>query len=137
VLPESSDVARYYSAADVFVCTSRIESFPRVTLEAMAAALPLITTPVFGIAEQLAHANHTLQYEPGDVSTLARQLEILASDPERRRVMAEESVALLDGLKNFDEMLQDYKTVFREAAESVPFHADRLVANVSASTRRT
>ena len=31
-----------------------------MTLEAMAAALPLITTPVFGIAEQLAHANHTL-----------------------------------------------------------------------------
>jgi GT2 family glycosyltransferase/glycosyltransferase involved in cell wall biosynthesis len=137
VVPETPDVARYYSAADVFVCTSRIESFPRVTLEAMAAARPLITTKVFGIAEQLAYARHTLEYEPGDVSTLARHLDLLASDPERRRVMAAESIAVLDGLKNFDEMLQDYETVFREAAESVIPHVDPLVANVSASTRRT
>src|SRR5262249_20667156 len=52
IIPETSDVALYYSAADVFVCSSRIESFPRVILEAMAACLPIVTTPVFGVREQ-------------------------------------------------------------------------------------
>lgn len=117
VLPETPDVARYYAAADAFVCTSRTESFPRVTLEAMAARLPLITTPVFGIREQLMHASSTLLYNPGDVATLATHLECLAIDSARRQVMAAESTQLLAGLKDFDEMLADFETAFREAAE--------------------
>src|SRR5262249_45939583 len=53
VLPEMADVGGYYAAADMFVCTSRIESYPRVILEAMAAGLPIVTTPVYGIGEQI------------------------------------------------------------------------------------
>ncbi|MBK7590760.1 MAG: glycosyltransferase family 4 protein [Betaproteobacteria bacterium] len=44
VIGETRDVARYYQAADLFVCTSRVESYPRVTL-AMACGLPIISTP--------------------------------------------------------------------------------------------
>lgn len=117
VLPETADVGRYYAAADAFVCTSRTESFPRVTLEAMAAGLPLVTTPVFGIREQLTHASHCLLYDPGDIATLAAHLEHVATEPERRQVMAAESRQLLAGLKDFDEMLGDFETTFREAAE--------------------
>ena len=53
ILPETAEPGRFYQAADVFVCTSRVESFPRVTLEAMAHGLPIVTTPVFGIREQV------------------------------------------------------------------------------------
>ncbi len=118
ILPETPDVARYYAAADVFVCTSRTESFPRVTLEAMAAGLPIITTPVFGIAEQFVHARNALFYNPGDVGSLARHLECLTLDAARRRTLATESRTVLEGLKSFEEMLADFETMFREAAES-------------------
>jgi glycosyltransferase involved in cell wall biosynthesis len=51
-VPETPDVVLYYRAADVFVCASRMECYPRVTQEAMALGLPMVTTPVFGIFER-------------------------------------------------------------------------------------
>jgi glycosyltransferase involved in cell wall biosynthesis len=58
----------------VFVCTSRIESFPRVVLEAMAYGLPVVSTRVFGIAEQVGENVNALLYDPGDASRLAAHL---------------------------------------------------------------
>ncbi|MEG4326155.1 glycosyltransferase, partial [Microcoleus sp. herbarium5] len=43
VVPETGETGKYYKAADIFVCTSRVESFPRVILEAMACDLPIVT----------------------------------------------------------------------------------------------
>src|SRR6266498_3897110 len=66
IVPETEDVARYLVAADVFACTSRVESYPRVILEAMAYGLPIVTTPVFGIREQVREGVNGVFYEPGD-----------------------------------------------------------------------
>ena len=65
VVPETSSVGIYYSAADIFVCSSRLESYPRVILEAMAAGLPIVTTPVFGITEQVKEGVNAFLYKPG------------------------------------------------------------------------
>ena len=72
-LPETGDVARYFVAADVFVCTSRVESYPRVILEAMAHGLPIVTTPVFGIREQVREDVNGVFYDPGDVAGAGRR----------------------------------------------------------------
>lgn len=53
VFPETQDTAPHYRAADAFVMCSRIESYPFVILEAMSQSLPIVTTPVYGIREQL------------------------------------------------------------------------------------
>jgi Glycosyl transferases group 1 len=53
IIDETGETAEYWLAADVFCCTSRIESYPRAIQEAMACNLPIITMPVFGIAEQI------------------------------------------------------------------------------------
>ncbi|HVX19867.1 MAG TPA: glycosyltransferase family 4 protein [Acidimicrobiales bacterium] len=47
-----SDVAPWYQAADIFLCTSTYESFSLALVEAAAAGLPLVTTHV-GVAAQL------------------------------------------------------------------------------------
>ncbi len=78
VVPETGETSAYWQAADVFCCTSRVESYPLVILEAMAAGLPIITTPVFGIAEQVRPRVNALIYQPGDIPGLARHLSLLA-----------------------------------------------------------
>jgi len=84
IVPETGDPYRYYHAADIAVCCSRIESYPRVILEAMAFGLPIITTPVFGIAEQVRDRVNGLFYKPGDALELADHLARLISDDTLR-----------------------------------------------------
>jgi glycosyltransferase involved in cell wall biosynthesis len=115
ILPETAEPARFYQAADVFVCTSRVESFPRVTLEAMAHGLPLVTTPVFGIREQVRPGVNALLYEPGDTRALLAALVRLVGDDAARSELAGQARAVLDCLDDFDTMVAAYGEIFREA----------------------
>ncbi len=115
IVAETSDPALYYAAADIFVCCSRMESFPRIILEAMAAGLPIITTPVFGIAEQVQENVSALFYEPGDAAALADAITRLMDDASLRQELAANTAAALDALIDFDSMVDRYAEVFREA----------------------
>jgi len=116
VVPETHEIVRYYQAADVFVCTSRVESFPRVILEAMAFGLPVVSTRVFGVVEQVREGVNAMLYEPGDVNTLASHLTQTIADDELRDRMSANSPHVLDTLNTFEEMAAAYGEIFREAA---------------------
>jgi glycosyltransferase involved in cell wall biosynthesis len=112
---ETPDVARYYKAADLFICTSRIECYPRVTQEAMAFGLPIITTPVFGLAEQVPDGTCGLVYSPTDVNGLAAAIIKLAGDDALRQRMAAIAPKMLESLGNFQWTADQFAQVFREA----------------------
>ena len=73
-IAETSDIFDFYRLANIFVCTSFEESFPRVLLESAAFHLPIVTTNVNGIPEMLApeEAWHT---PPGDRYRLAEAIK--------------------------------------------------------------
>jgi hypothetical protein len=75
---------------------------------------------VFGIAEQVRDSVNALVYQPGDVSSLARQLVRLAREPRTMAELAEASTWVLRGLPNFREMDTQYVRTFRAAVESSP-----------------
>jgi len=114
ILPISAEIFKYYKAADIFICSSRIESFPRIVLEAMAFNLPIITTPVFGIQEQVQEGVNAVFYNPGDYAALATALKRLIKDDGIRRRFSENAVFVLRQLENFDEMTESYATLFKE-----------------------
>src|SRR6185369_9352566 len=111
----TDEIFKYYKAADIFVCTSRIESFPRIILEAMAFDLPIITTPVFGIQEQVQEGVNALFYNPGEHKALAKALERLIEGGSMRRHFSKNAPFVLRQLGSFDEMTTAYATLFREA----------------------
>ena len=115
IVPETPDTAKYYQAADIFVCTSRIESYPRVILEAMAYNLPIVTTPVFGIVEQVKPGINGLFYTPNKPEELALQLMTLLEDEELRLRLADNSKYVLEALNTFEEMTAAYSQIFCEA----------------------
>lgn len=126
IVPETADIHRYYRAADVALCTSRIESFPRVILEAMAFGLPIISTQVFGIKEQIRHGVNALLYEPGDIPKLATHLATLIEDGQMRQQLAENAGPMLATLNSYDEMVEAYGMLFAEASMASPIACSEM-----------
>ncbi len=117
IVPETDDVALHYRAADVFVCSSRIESYPLTILEAMHMGLPVIATPVFGIPEQIRDGTNGLFYPPGQPAELARAMARLADDPAERARLAANSRPMLRRLTSYADMIRQHGDLIREAAQ--------------------
>jgi glycosyltransferase involved in cell wall biosynthesis len=118
ILGETSEARAYLVGADVAVCSSRNESYPRVTLEAMAAGLPLITTGVWGIREQVRPGYNALLYEPGDIDALAAHMAEMIGDEKMRGLIASRAVPVFESLPNFEFMRDSYATLIRQAVGS-------------------
>jgi glycosyltransferase involved in cell wall biosynthesis len=88
--PPTPDIGRFYAAADIYVCCSRSESYPRTILEALAFGLPIVTTLVGGIQEALGRTQ-AMSYAPGDATALREALLRLTATPALRSQMAASS----------------------------------------------
>lgn len=110
-------IGNYYFAADAFLLSSRVESYPRVILEALAFGLPIISTPVFGVAEQLPDAADAFFYAPGDVVQLSQRMLEVANDPMVRQRLSDRAKARFAEMPSFDQMLQAYESVLRDACK--------------------
>ncbi len=76
LVPETREVFDFFVAADLFVCTSYEESFPRVVMEAMAFRTPMVTTDVHGIAEMIGQRQQGYLVPPGDHVALSQMMWI-------------------------------------------------------------
>ena len=108
VLPVVPNVNSYYRASDVFVCTSYNESSPRVILIAMLFDLPIITTPVYGIKEQVIENENALFYSPGDINKLYESMKILFEDRKLLARFADSSKTVLDFSNSHQQMIDAY-----------------------------
>jgi len=86
VLPwiDSSERERLLAQSDVFVLPSYHEGVPMALLEAMAAGLPAIVTPVGGIPDVLRTGVEGLMVEPARVTELSAAMARLVSQEGER-----------------------------------------------------
>ena len=75
------DVPALLRAADIFVLSTGSEVFSVATLEAMAAALPVVVSDIPAFAEMFDGGREGLKVPPGDAASLAEALERLLDDP--------------------------------------------------------
>lgn len=86
-------------AAEVFALPSYDEGLPMALLEAMAAGLVSLTTPVGGIPEAVTDGVDGLLVPPGDVPALTGALTRLVEDPALRQRLSD---GALDRAADFD-----------------------------------
>jgi glycosyltransferase involved in cell wall biosynthesis len=79
----------YFKRADIFILPSYAEGLSLAVLEAMAAGLPIITTPVGGTPELIEDGVEGFLIQPGDCQALARRIALLLGDAELRRQLGE------------------------------------------------
>jgi glycosyltransferase involved in cell wall biosynthesis len=85
------DIRPYLWAADAFAFPSFYEAFPLVAIEAAAAGLPLIVTPISGVEEFLSDGKNGILVEqtPEAVADGLKRFLLLA--PEARRAMGRQA----------------------------------------------
>jgi glycosyltransferase involved in cell wall biosynthesis len=120
VIAETDQPYLYFLAADVAICTSIRESYPRVVLEAMAFGLPLVTTSVYGIAEQAAENMNALYFQHDDAKALSIALQTIVQDKALRSRFSDNSKVLFNGLMQYEDMLLRYTEIMQQAALSAP-----------------
>jgi glycosyltransferase involved in cell wall biosynthesis len=81
----------------------------------MYFGLPLITTPVFGISEQVRRDVNGLFYQPGDVAQLAAHLTRLVTDAELRARLGANGPRVLRSLPSFADTVSGFHRLFLEA----------------------
>jgi len=84
----STDTARLYRAADVFVQPSHFESFGISVIEAMASGVPVIASKVGGMRDFLADGENALLHEPRSAAAVAAALRRALDDAGLRSRLA-------------------------------------------------
>lgn len=109
---ERGIVSELYLSGDAFVLCSRLESYPRVILEALGFGLPIISTPCFGVREQLVDGISGLLYPEGKADVLATHITRLVEDVPFRNALAIAGEHRLTQLNSYSGMIGDYQRIY-------------------------
>ncbi len=101
-----------YGIADIFVLPSYNEGLPVSILEAMASGLPIVSTPVGGIAEAVINEKNGYLVQPGDVEALYKRLLDLCMNSELRETMGKESRCLVSSKFNLEDIVIQVTNVY-------------------------
>jgi glycosyltransferase involved in cell wall biosynthesis len=114
---------RRLAAADVFLLPSYGENMPNGILEAMAASLPIITSPVGAVPEMLEDGQGALFVACGDVEGLAAAVRRLAGDAKLRARMAARNRSDCEARFAFERIAEQFDRLYRRSGSDVPEHA--------------
>jgi glycosyltransferase involved in cell wall biosynthesis len=107
------EVIALYREADVFVLPTWREGFPNVVLEAMAAGLPVVATPVGAIPDAVRDGREGLLVPVRDAKALARALATLVGDPELRLAMGARARARAESVFSLPAIVAQLEDVYR------------------------
>lgn len=91
-----AEVAR----ADVFVLASFAEGLPVALMEAMALAVPCISTTIAAIPELIHNGENGLLVPPANPEALSAALRLLAKDAELRRLLGQKARSTVESSYN-------------------------------------
>ncbi len=94
---DRSDIATAFRTADLFVFPSLSEGSSLALLEAMAAGLPIVTTPVGAAPDLLAEGESVLFAPVADALALAAAVRRLLNDPTLRARLSHRARAIAEG----------------------------------------
>jgi glycosyltransferase involved in cell wall biosynthesis len=112
-----TDVAPWLQAMDVFALPSYAnEGVPQALMQAMAAGVPVISTPVGSIDELVRHEETGLMVPPRDAAALGAAIARLLDEPALGERLAQAAHAWVGSRYSRERMLDSMEAVFRSVA---------------------
>jgi glycosyltransferase involved in cell wall biosynthesis len=108
------DLASVLPRWDVFVMPSLEEGFPIAALDAMAAGLPVVATPVGGVPELIEDGKTGWLVPPRDSEALASRLRFLLSHPELRASVGAAAYAHVRDHFSATQMTESFSRLYDE-----------------------
>ena len=105
---DSTIVAQYYQAADVYIHAAKVDTFPNTVLEAMACGTPIVATAVSGIPEQIEDGITGFLIPPGDPQAMADRILKLLTDQELHNRIARRAAEVARERFDLDRQVKDY-----------------------------
>ena len=109
---ERHDVADIMRALHAFALPSLAEGISNTILEAMASGLPVVATAVGGNADLVVHGQTGLIVPAADPLAMAREIAVLASNPEQARAMGGAGRRRVEATFSMQAMVKTYQAVY-------------------------
>lgn len=110
------DPHKYMGLFDIFALSSKSEQQPIAVMEAMAAGLPIASTPVGDVAQMVDPENVATISKDWNPVHLRDRIEVLAAHPDARRTVGKANQARARALFDEKAMIAAYAKLYAEAA---------------------
>ncbi len=100
--------------SDMLILPSYNEGLPVSVIEAMAAGLPVVCTPVGGVPDIFENGLNGFLFPPGDKKALVRQVVKLAKDPSLRIQMSKTNRNTAEDLFDLEKIIERLGSVYQE-----------------------
>jgi len=117
-LGSRQDVPSLLKIADVFAFPSQTEGLPNALLEAMAAAVPIVTTDAPGCRDLISHERTGLVVPCGDAEALALAIKRLLDDPALAVRLAKAAREEVSTKWHYKNTLDAYDALYHEIIAS-------------------
>ncbi|MDO4551080.1 MAG: glycosyltransferase family 4 protein [Planctomycetia bacterium] len=112
-----NDLHDLYQAMDIFVLSSSREGLPNVVLEAMSYDVPVLSTRVAGVPRLITNGYNGVLVDIEDNENLSRMLEMLALEPEYRKMIGENGRMTITQNYNLDTRMKKVRDIYDQVLD--------------------
>jgi glycosyltransferase involved in cell wall biosynthesis len=112
------NIPEYLQAADLFVFPTENDAFPSSIVEAMACALPVVTTPVGAIKTIVTHRETGLLVQPGNFEQLFEAIDIMVSDKVLASRLGQAAWQAVQHQYAVENITRQYLSLFQRTLQS-------------------
>lgn len=115
----AGEVRDYYARSDIYVNSSLCEGLSVSIMEAMSSRLPVVATNVTGIVELIEHTKNGYLVQPEDARALAKSIEQLIHDEQKRIHFGEVSYKKIQSDFTLEKEVQKLMDVWFDKSEQI------------------
>jgi len=108
-----TDVSHYYYEHDVLLLSSNIEGFPLVVLEAMRVGMPVISTDVGGVSEQIVDGCNGFLIKANNILAMTDKIEYFYNNKNEVEVMGTNAFDIFNEKFSLEKMIHKYNNTLQ------------------------
>lgn len=117
---DNNKLPEYYKMGDVVVVPSKwLEAFGRITIEAMACGVPVVSSNAGGIGEINIDGETGLVFEKGDAVAMYEALKKILSDDEYRKKLGANARKRVEAVYNYNAITEGLIDTLKKKNEEI------------------